>query len=101
MINVVLCCSAGMSTSLFVQKTIDYAKEQGIDIIIQAISVTELDSYLNTHDVDLVAIAPQIRFQKESIESKTTKPVFVVEMRDYGMMNVSKVLPEMIEAAKK
>ncbi|MGL4388699.1 MAG: PTS sugar transporter subunit IIB [Brevinema sp.] len=100
MTKIVLCCSAGMSTSLFVQKAIDYAKNEGIEIEMEAISVTELDTYLKDHAVDLVAIAPQIRFQEEQVKAKTDKPVFAVDMRDYGLMNVSKVLPAMIKAAQ-
>ncbi|MGL4561803.1 MAG: PTS sugar transporter subunit IIB [Brevinema sp.] len=100
MVKVVLCCSAGMSTSLFVQKAVDFAKAQNIELSMQAISVAELDNYLKDHDVDLIAIAPQIRFQEAQVREKTSKPVFIVDMRDYGLMNVSKVLPEMIEAIK-
>ncbi|MGL4394638.1 MAG: PTS sugar transporter subunit IIB [Brevinema sp.] len=99
MTRIVLCCSAGMSTSLFVQKMVDHAKTEGTEIIMDAISVTELDAYLQTHEVDLVSIAPQIRFQEAQVKAKTDKPVFAIDMRDYGLMNVSKVLPEMIAAA--
>lgn len=99
MTKIILCCSAGMSTSLFVQKAKNYAEELGEEIDIIAISVTELDANL-TDDVAVVVLAPQIRFQKESIQAKTTKPMMVIEMRDYGMMNVQKVLPEILALAK-
>ncbi len=95
MTKIILCCSAGMSTSLFVQKAKKHAEEIGAEIEITAISVTELETYL-TDDVSLVALAPQIRFQLDGIKSKTDKPVMVIEMRDYGMMNVQKVIPEML-----
>lgn len=100
MTKIILCCSAGMSTSLFVQKAKTYAEEIGEEIEIIAISVTELDAYL-TDDVSIVALAPQIRFQKDAVEAKTDKPVMMIEMRDYGMMNVQKVLPEMLKLAGK
>ena len=100
MTKIILCCSAGMSTSLFVQKAKTYAVEQGIEIEINAISVAELDTYL-TDDVDVVVLAPQIRFQLDSVSSKTDKPIMVIEMRDYGMMNIQKVLPEILALVKK
>ncbi len=100
MTKVLLCCSAGMSTSLFVQKALKHAEETGIEIEIKAISVTELEANL-TDDIDVIVIAPQIRFQLEGISAKTDKPVMVIEMRDYGMMNVQKVLPEIIAKAVK
>ncbi|MGL4677464.1 MAG: PTS sugar transporter subunit IIB [Brevinema sp.] len=96
MVKIILCCSAGMSTSLFVQKTKNYAEEIGEEIDIIAISVAELDAVL-TDDVSIVLLAPQIRFQKDSVVAKTNKPVVVIEMRDYGMMNVQKVLPEILK----
>ena len=100
MTKIILCCSAGMSTSLFVQKAKAHAEEIGEEIDILAISVTELEAHL-TDDVDLVVLAPQIRFQKDAVMAKTDKPVMMIEMRDYGMMNVQKVLPEMLALAKK
>ncbi|MGL5955902.1 MAG: PTS sugar transporter subunit IIB [Brevinema sp.] len=99
MTKIILCCSAGMSTSLFVQKTKNYADEIGEEIDIVAVSAAELDSVL-TNDVSIVVLAPQIRFQKDSVAAKTDKPVMVIEMRDYGMMNVQKVLPEILEIAR-
>ena len=100
MTKIILWCSAGMSASLFVQKAKTYADEQGIEIEINAISVAELDTYL-TDDVDVVVLAPQIRFQLDSVSSKTDKPIMVIEMRDYGMMNIQKVLPEILALVKK
>lgn len=99
MTKIILCCSAGMSTSLFVQKTKEYADDIGEPIEIIAISVAELENYLSD-DVGVVALAPQIRFQKDSVVGKTDKPIFLIEMRDYGMMNVQKVLPELLRVAK-
>ncbi len=99
MTKIILCCSAGMSTSLFVKKTKDYADEIGEAIDIIAISVTELDAHLKD-DVSVIVLAPQIRFQKDVVAGKTDKPIMIIEMRDYGMMNVQKVLPEILAAAK-
>lgn len=92
MINILLCCSAGMSTSLFVQKTKDYASKNNIDLEIQAIPFADISDHLESADV--IALAPQIRFQKEKAQELTEKPVYVVDMRDYGTMNVEKVLAE-------
>ncbi len=99
MTKIVLCCTAGMSTSLFVKRSKEYAEEIGEEIDIIAIPMSELDATL-TDDVSVVVLAPQIRFQKELVASKTDKPIMVIEMRDYGMMNVQKVLPEILAVAK-
>ncbi len=99
MTKIVLCCTAGMSTSLFVKRSKEHAEELGEEIEIIAIPMSELDATL-TDDVSVVVLAPQIRFQKELVASKTDKPIMVIEMRDYGMMNVQKVLPEILAVAK-
>ncbi len=99
MTKIILCCSAGMSTSLFVKKTKDHADEIGEAIDIIAIPISELDANLK-EDVSVIVLAPQIRFQKETIVAKTDKPLMIIEMRDYGMMNVQKVLPEILAVAK-
>jgi len=100
MTKIILCCSAGMSTSLFVQKALVHAEEIGEKVVIKAIPVADLDANLANDDWDIVVLAPQIRFQKELVEKKTDKPLFIIDMRDYGSMNVQKVLPEIINLVK-
>lgn len=92
MINILLCCSAGISTSLFVQQTKEYASKNNIDINIKAIPFSNINGHLES--ADIIVLAPQIRFQKEKTQELTSKPVYVVDMRDYGTMNVEKILAE-------
>ncbi len=99
MTKVILCCNAGMSTSLFVQKIQKHTAETGTEIDITAIPVADLENHL-TEDTNVVALAPQIKFQIDNIAAKTDKPIIVIEMRDYGMMNAEKVLNEILDAAK-
>lgn len=55
---------------------------------------------VNLDKANIIVLAPQIRFQHKTISEKTTKPVINIEMRDYGTMNVEKVLPEILEALR-
>ena len=79
--QILLVCSAGMSTSLLVTKMEGAAKDAGYD----APRVLE--------DVDVILLGPQVRFQKGAIEKlaagrkKGPIPVEVIDMRDYGTMN--------------
>ena len=41
MFKIMLCCSAGMSTSLLVSKMVDVAKERGLPVKIDAYGVSE------------------------------------------------------------
>lgn len=43
MYKIMLCCSAGMSTSLLVRKMVDAAKERALPVQIDAYGVSEFD----------------------------------------------------------
>lgn len=92
MVNILLCCSAGMSTSMLVKKMIQAAEENGIEAEIWAISKSELSAHKDKADV--VLIGPQIRFAINSVKEEvgSDKPVDVIDIRDYGTMNGKKVL---------
>ena len=51
MTKIILCCSAGMSTSLLVTKMQAAAKEQGIDTAIQAMSEADVKNHEDEMDV--------------------------------------------------
>ena len=98
--NILLVCSAGMSTSLLVNKMKEAAKAKGIEIIINALPVAECGNVIDT--VDIVLLGPQVRFQKTQVESlvKGRVPVEVIDMRLYGTMNGQAVLEKALELIK-
>lgn len=97
--NILLVCSAGMSTSLLVTRMLDYAKEKQINVQIEAHPVGEVESY--GPDADVILLEPQVRFQLSHIKSRfPEKPVEVIDMRDYGMMDGQKVLNHVLEMMK-
>ena len=89
--QILLVCSAGMSTSLLVTKMEAAAKEDGYDCKIFALPFSDAPRVLE--DVDVILLGPQVRFQKSAIEKlvagrkKGVIPVDVIDMRDYGTMN--------------
>ena len=85
--KILLVCSAGMSTSLLVNKMRDAAKECGEEVEINALAIAECSSVIN--DVDIVLLGPQVRFQKPQVEKLTNGsiPVEVIDMRQYGIMD--------------
>ncbi|WP_026695588.1 PTS sugar transporter subunit IIB [Peribacillus kribbensis] len=90
--KILLVCAAGMSTSLLVNKMKDAAKDQGVELEIFALPVSECDSV--SDQVDVVLLGPQVRYQKAQVDSIIggRVPVDVIDMRDYGMMNGKAVL---------
>lgn len=83
--KVLLVCAAGMSTSLLTQKMI--ANGEPGDVV-EALPVSELAD--NVDRFDVVLLGPQIKFRLKEVEGIAKpkgKPVGVVDMRVYGMMD--------------
>ena len=97
--NILLVCSAGMSTSLLVTRMLDYAKEKNIQVNIEAHPVGEVESY--GQDADVILLGPQVRFQLSNVKKLfPNKPVEVIDMHDYGMMDGKKVLTHVLKITK-
>ena len=63
--NIMLVCSAGMSTSMLVTKMEAAASSQGIDAKIWAIPEAQLQADIDKCDV--ILLGPQVRFLKSKI----------------------------------
>lgn len=95
--TIMLVCSAGMSTSLLVTKMQKAADEKGMEADIFAVSASEADQQIETKNVDVLLLGPQVRFMKAQFEKKLAPkgiPLDVIDMKDYGMMNGPKVLEQ-------
>lgn len=101
MYNILLVCSAGMSTSLLVTKMQKAAKENGIEAKIRAVAESDLRN--NTEGIDILLLGPQVRYMlskvKVLMEPKGV-PVDVINSVDYGTMNGSKVLEQALSIIK-
>ena len=92
MLQIMLVCAGGMSTSLLMNKMKEAAKNRGLEINVWA---TAQGDAKNHYDVsDCVLVGPQIRFaiKKMEEEIKGRCPIQGIEMKDYGSMNGEKVL---------
>lgn len=100
MTKILLVCSAGMSTSLMVNKMKESAKEKGLEVEIWAVADAEADS--NIQKADIMMLGPQVRFLESKMkEIAGDKPVVVIDMVAYGTMNGAKVLEQALIALKK
>ena len=98
MTKVMFVCSAGMSTSLLVEKVKKEAKNAGVDLDLYAVSEAEAKKDLT--QAEILLLGPQVRylesaFRKE-LEGSGVK-MDVIEMRTYGLMDGKKVFQQ-IEA---
>lgn len=91
--RIVLCCAAGMSTSMLVEKMKTAAQKRNLTIDISAVPVSDFERILP--DADIILLGPQVQFQHSrlsAIASPLGKPVAVIDMMDYGMMRGEEVL---------
>ncbi|MGN1407051.1 PTS sugar transporter subunit IIB [Lactobacillus sp.] len=95
--TVMLCCSAGMSTSMLVKKMQEAAKKDGLDYEIFACPAAEADTNLENKNISCVLLGPQVRYMLADFEKKVEGkniPVEVIDMAAYGMMDGEKVVQQ-------
>ncbi|MBI0104116.1 MULTISPECIES: PTS sugar transporter subunit IIB [Gilliamella] len=93
MIKIKLFCAAGFSTSMLVEKMIEAAKLQNLEVDIQAHSHANLRDHIN--DTDVALLGPQVGYalaKAKEVCDPVGLPVEVIPMIDYGTMNGQKVL---------
>ena len=91
--KILLCCNAGMSTSLLVQKMQKEAAGRGLDVEIEARPLNEAMDHLD--DASIILLGPQIGYTKGDFEKACEGkgiPVEVIPMVDYGRMNAAKII---------
>ncbi|MBJ7222190.1 MULTISPECIES: PTS sugar transporter subunit IIB [unclassified Brenneria] len=91
--KILLCCAAGMSTSMLVQRMEKVAREKGIAVEIKAVGFEEFNEAILEYDCCL--LGPQIKYKLAEfkvIAAAQNKPIAVINIIDYGMMNGEKVL---------
>ena len=97
--NILLVCAAGMSTSLLVNRMKVAATNKGIDVQIEAHPIGSIEQYGDNADV--ILLGPQVRYDLKKVQAEyPEKPVEVINMQDYGMMNGEKVLDHALEIGK-
>jgi PTS system cellobiose-specific IIB component len=95
--EILLICSAGMSTSMLVAKMQKIADAKNIDVDIYAVSVSEVDNMLTHHSISVVLLGPQIRYLEEKFSKEFEPmniPMGIISMKDYGLMDGEKILSQ-------
>ncbi|MCP8969415.1 PTS sugar transporter subunit IIB [Ectobacillus ponti] len=91
--NILLCCAAGMSTSLLVTKMEKSAADQGKSCKIWAVPGDAVKNHIN--EADVLLLGPQVRFllpQMKKLGAEKGIPVDVINPVHYGMCNGPEVL---------
>ncbi len=103
--RIVLCCSAGMSTSLVVTKMEKNAAERGLELKIYAIAEQALRDELGSHSGEIIAVllGPQVRFklaENKKLTDEYNIPIDVIDPVAYGTLNGAKVLDQALNLVR-
>lgn len=93
MVRIMLCCSAGMSTSMLVRKMKEAAEHRGLPVEIDAYGIAEFDEQFPRYQV--VLLGPQVKYMLKTLADKAAAqqvPVQPIDMLDYGMQRGDNVL---------
>ncbi len=93
--RILLCCAAGMSTSMVVNRMKQAALVQQIDVEIKAVGLEEFTDEMPGYDCCL--LGPQIKYRLEDFRAQAAPkqiPVTVINSMDYGMMRGDKILAD-------
>ena len=99
--KILLCCAAGMSTSLLVNKMKAEAEKRGIETKIWAEPLDKAKEEFKKADV--VLLGPQVKYaltEAKKIAEENNINIDVINMVDYGMMNGAKVLDQALSLLK-
>lgn len=96
MVHILLVCSAGMSTSLLVNKMKEAASQRGVEAEIWAVADAEAAN--NIDKADCMLLGPQVRFMLDKMKKLAgDKPVEVIDMATYAIMDGSKALDQALK----
>lgn len=94
--KIILVCNAGMSTGIMKMKLEEEAAKRGLEALVYAVPIVELEE--NLDGADAVLLGPQIRFALEDIKKRSGEiPVMAIAPQDFGMMNAPRVMDQLSE----
>ncbi|MGO1356538.1 MAG: PTS sugar transporter subunit IIB [Alkalibacterium gilvum] len=102
MVNILLACSSGMSTSLLVSKMEAEAEERGMEATIWAVAQDKAAEDMKK--ADILLIGPQMRFMKKKLQVVADEegiPLDVINPVDYGRVNGKAVFETALELIEK
>lgn len=99
MINVLLICSQGASTAIMCDRIKEAAKQNNVEMEVNAVAMAVSSDYIPKADV--ILLGPQVRYLKGKVVAVAgEKPVDTIEMATYGMMDGKKVFDQIMGMLK-
>lgn len=105
MTNILLLCEMGASTSILEGRMNDYAKDNGLDVSVDARSMHDIERILKGEKkIDYILLGPQVSYKKANFVEKYggyNIPIDTISFDDYAMMNGEGVVKRVMEALAK
>lgn len=102
MLNIILACQYGASTSIICNNIKQAAAELGDEVIVNAYSYTSIGEHIDS--ADIVLLGPQVRFQLNNLVKKygdKNVPFMVIDTAAYGMVDGKKIYHEVKKTLEK
>jgi len=103
-IRVLMVCAMGMSSSLIEIKTGAAAEKAGIPFELKAVDTAEIGRWnFADEPMDVVLVAPQVRFKKKSLEEAAGpygSLVLNIDSVAYGMVDGEAIFNQIMEAIR-
>jgi len=101
-IKVVLVCAAGMSSSLLEEKIRQAAQKAGREMQLKAVDSSRIGLWdYEKESMDIILVAPQVRFLKRGIAKRAEPLGVIVQDIDtiaYGMVDGEMIFKQVMEA---
>lgn len=99
MTKIVLVCNAGISNSLLVAHMVEESKNKEGDFEIIACPANEVKE--KATNADVVLLAPQVAFERETVSQQVNCPVEVINSGAYANLDGLAVIEYAIKLSKK
>jgi PTS system cellobiose-specific IIB component len=101
-IKVLMVCAMGMSSSLLESRTLEAAQAAGVPFEMQSINTPEMARWdFQANYVDIVLVAPQVRYKRKSIAQAAAPFNIIVQDIDpviFGMVDGEKLFQQILTA---
>lgn len=98
--KILLVCSAGMSTSLMVNKMKKVAEDNKLEA--EILAVAEANAQPHFDSIDILLLGPQVKYLEDKMRAVAAGrfPVMTINTQKYGMMDGLGVLKDTLRAIK-
>ena len=93
--KILLCCSSGLTSSLFVMKLNDFCKEHNVNYHFKAASIFDKEALNKVYD--LLLMAPQVQHYTKGLANIFHQRILNIDPNDYGQYNCNNIIAKIQE----